>query len=165
MEAQMHPYSIAQTGLLLAALTLPGSAVHAAVTPFTPLAGAWSGGGTLSTSDGTQERLRCRAAYDVGAAGNELRLNLRCASASYNFDLTSEAQYRGGAISGSWSETSRNASGSLSGRGGGGHIEVAARGQNFSAELSLTTRGNRQLVSIHPQGTNIRAVSLELTRR
>jgi hypothetical protein len=146
-------------------LSFPGSATHAAISPFTALAGSWAGGGTLSTSDGTQERLRCRAAYDVGAAGEALRLNLRCASASYNFDLTSQAQYRGGAISGSWSETSRNASGRLSGRAAGGHIEVSARGQNFSAELSLTTRGNQQFVSIHPQGANITAVSLELTRR
>ncbi len=161
----MHPFRIAQAGLLLAALSFPGSAIHAAVSPFTALAGTWSGGGTLSTSDGTQEQLRCRAAYNVGAAGEELRLNLRCASASYNFDLTSEVQYRGGAITGSWSETSRNASGSLSGRAGSGHIEVSARGQNFSAELSLTTRGNRQAVSIRPQGTNITAVSLELARR
>jgi hypothetical protein len=165
MEAQMQAFKIAQTSLLLAALSLSSSPIHAAVSPFTALAGAWTGGGTLSTSDGMQERLRCRASYNVSAAGEELRLNLRCASASYNFDLTSEAQYRGGAISGSWSETSRNASGSLSGRAGGGHIEVSARGQNFSAELSLTTRGNRQLVAIHPQGTNITAVSLELARR
>ena len=109
--------------------------------------------------------MRCRAAYNVGGAGAELRLNLRCASASYNFDLTSDVQYRGGAISGSWTESSRNASGTLSGRANSGHIEVSARGQNFAAELSLTTRGNRQSVSIHPQGTNVTAVSLELDRR
>jgi hypothetical protein len=102
----------------------------------------------------------------VGGTGNELNLNLRCASASYNFDLTSEAQYRGGEISGSWSEASRNASGSLSGRANGDRIDVAARGQNFAADLSLTTRGSRQSISIRPQGqTDIRGVSLALERR
>jgi hypothetical protein len=53
----------------------------------------------------------------------------------------------------------------FNGRGAGDRIEVAARGQNFAAELSLTTRGNRQMVAIHPAGTEIRAVSLALERR
>jgi hypothetical protein len=161
----MHGFKVAQAGVLLAALSLPGSATHAAVSPFTAMAGEWSGGGILNTSDGTQERLRCRAAYDVGGAGAELRLNLRCASASYNFDLTSEVRYRGGAISGSWTESSRNASGTISGRASGNQIEAAARGQNFSAQLTLATRGDRQLVSIYPEGTNVTGVSLTLGRR
>jgi hypothetical protein len=161
----MPKSKIMQAGLLLVALSLPGGVSHAAVSPFAAMAGSWSGGGVLNTSDGSQEQLRCRAAYDVGAAGAELRLNLRCASDSYNFDLASQVQYRGGAIYGSWSEASHNASGILSGRAAGDRIEAAARGDNFSADLSLTTRGGRQFVSIHPQGTSITAVSLELARR
>src|SRR3954463_4368457 len=152
--------------LLLASLYLCGSATQAAVSsPFAAMAGSWSGGGVLSTTDGGQERLRCRATYDVAGSGAELRLNLRCASESYNFDLASEVQYRDGAISGSWSETSRNASGTLSGRAAGDHIDVAARGESFSANLSLTTRGGQQTVSIRPQGTNISGVSPALNRR
>ena len=153
--------------LLLASLCLPGSSTAQGVasSPFVAMAGSWSGGGVVSTSDGMQERLRCRAAYDVARTGDALRLNLRCASQSYNFNLTSEVEYRGGAISGSWSEASRNASGTLSGRAVGDRIEAAASGANFSANLSLTTRGHRQTVSIRPQGTNITGVSLELARR
>jgi len=139
----MRAFKIAQSALLLTVLTVPSCAIHAAVSPFAAMAGAWSGGGVLDTSDGARERLRCRAAYEVGAAGAEMRLNLRCASDSYNFDLTSQVQYRGGAISGSWTEATRNASGTISGRASGGHIEASASGQNFSAELSLATRGNR----------------------
>ena len=154
---------IVQAGVLAVMLAIPAAAALPAASPFAALAGTWSGGGVLQSSDGTQEPLRCRAGYDVG--GPELRLNLRCASASTNFDLTSEVQYRGGAISGSWSEASRNASGTLSGRANGGQIEASARGENFSAELSLSTRGNRQVVSLRPHGTNITAVSLELNRR
>jgi hypothetical protein len=162
----MSGSNIARAGLLLAALCLPGSVTHAAASsPFAAMAGSWSGGGVISTSDGQQERLRCRATYNVGESGAELRLNLRCASQSYNFDLASEAEYRGGAISGTWTEASRNASGTLSGRAAGDHIEAAARGDNFSANLSLTTRGGRQSVSIRPQGTNITSVSLALDRR
>ena len=162
----MSASSLTKTALLLASLCLPGSAALAApVSPFTAMAGTWSGGGVLSTTDGEQEQLRCRASYDVAGTGEQLRLNLRCASASYNFDLASEVEYRGGAIRGSWTEASRNASGTLSGRAAGDHIEAAARGDSFSANLSLTTRGGRQTVSIQPEGTNITSVSLALSRR
>jgi hypothetical protein len=157
---------LTRTALLIASLTLPGSAALAApVSPFTAMAGTWAGGGVLSTTDGQQEQLRCRASYDVAGAGDQLRLNLRCASASYNFDLAGDVEYRGGAISGSWSESSRNASGTISGRASGDHVEAAARGDSFSAHLSLTTRGGRQTVSIQPQGGNITSVSLALNRR
>jgi hypothetical protein len=162
----MSGSNIARAGLLLASLCLPAGATQAAVvSPFAAMAGSWSGGGMLNMSDGSQEPLRCRASYDVAGTGAELHLNLRCASASYNFDLASDVQYRGGEISGDWTEASRNASGTISGRASGGHIEAAASGQNFSAGLSLTTRGSRQTVSIRPQGTNVTAVSLALDRR
>ena len=162
----MSVSSLKKPALMIALLCLPAGAVAAApMSPFVAMAGTWSGGGVLSTSDGQQERLRCRAAYDVAGGGEQLRLNLRCASASYNFDLASEVEYRGGAISGSWTEASRNASGTLSGRAAGDHVEAAARGDSFSAHLSLTTRGGRQTVSIQPQGTNITSVSLALNRR
>ena len=162
----MSASSLTKTALLLASLCLPGSAALAApVSPFTAMAGTWSGGGVLSTTDGQQEQLRCRASYDVAGTGEQLRLNLRCASASYNFDLASEIEYRGGAIRGSWTEASRNASGTLSGRAAGDHVEAAARGDSFSANLFLTTRGGRQTVSIQPEGTNITSVSLALSRR
>jgi len=157
---------ILSVGALMIGLSFAGASVQSAVmSPFRAMAGNWSGGGMLSMANGEQERLRCRASYNVAGAGDELRLNLRCASDSYNFDLSSDVQYRGGAISGEWTEASRNASGTISGRAAGDHIEASARGQNFSADLSLTTRGNRQTVSIQPAGTDIRAVSLALDRR
>jgi hypothetical protein len=164
---KMSGSNVARAGLLLlASLSLPAAATHAAVSsPFAAMAGSWSGGGTLSTSDGGQERLRCRASYDVGRTGTELRLNIRCASDSFNIDLESNVEYRGGEIFGSWSEASHNASGTLSGRAAGGRIEASARSESFSANLSLTTHGNRQMVSIRPQGTSITGVTLALDRR
>jgi len=162
----MTGLTLARTGLLVAALGLASSTSQAAISsPFRAMAGSWTGGGTLSTSDGQQQRLRCRASYGVADRGDELRLNLRCASDSYNFDLAGNAAYRGGAISGQWTEATRNAAGTIEGRAAGDRIEAAARGQNFSANLSLTTRGNQQFVTIRPEGTEVRAVSLALERR
>jgi hypothetical protein len=166
-RSRVTQFNVPKAALLLAALCLmPGGAVIAApASPFAAMAGSWSGGGVLSTTDGMQERLRCRASYDVAGRGEALRLNLKCASQSYNFDLASDVQYNGGAISGSWSEASQNASGTISGRAAGDRIEAAARGQTLSVNLSMTTRGGRQTVSLRPQGTNVTAVSLELDRR
>ena len=160
----MTASTIARAGLVVVALGLAGAA-EAAVSPFRALAGSWAGGGVISMASGEQERLRCRASYDVDGAGTALRLNLKCASDSYNFDLSSAVDYRGGAISGEWSEASRNASGTIEGRAAGDRIEAAATGPSFSANLSLTTRGSRQMVTIRPQGGDISAVSLELSRR
>ncbi len=161
----MTKSSIATAGFLLVAISLSGAPAAAAVSPFRAMAGSWAGGGTVDMANGERERLRCRASYDVAGRGDQLSLSLRCASDSYTFDLTSNAEYRDGAISGEWSEASRNASGTLEGRANGDHIDAAARGQNFSARLSLTTHGGRQTVSIRPQGGDIAGVSLTLNRR
>lgn len=157
--------SVIHAGLLGASLCLTSFSAQAAPSPFTALAGRWSGKGTVNTSDGQQDQMRCRAHYSVAPDGAELRLNLRCASASYHFNLDGDVRERGGEIQGSWSKSTRNASGSISGRAVGDRIEAAAAGQNFSANLSLTTRRNRQAVFIRPQGTNITSVALTLYRR
>jgi hypothetical protein len=147
--------------LLAAALLVPVSA-HAG--PFSALAGAWSGGGTLTMADGNTERLRCRATYNVGNGGTDLKLSLKCASESYNFDLGSAVIAHGDRISGTWSEATRNASGSLSGNASGDRVLAAAKGDNFSANLSLMTKGNRQTVSIRAQNGDIAGVSLALNK-
>jgi len=151
--------------VLAAALSLLAGAAQAESGPFSALNGTWSGGGTLTTANGTQDRLRCRASYTPGQGGEQLRLNIRCASDNYNFDLSSDVTSRNGQISGEWIEASRNASGTVTGRASGERVQAHARGDVFSADLSLTTRGNRQSVAIRPQGTEVQQVSLALSRR
>jgi hypothetical protein len=75
-------------------------------------------------------------------------LGLRCASDSYNFSLVGDVASDGRAVYGSWSETTRNVSGTVSGRVSGDRIQMVARGDRFSASLSLVTHGNRQSVAI-----------------
>lgn len=146
-------------------LLLTVGAAQAAVGPFAALAGTWAGSGTITMSNGGQEGIRCRASYAVAPGGSNLRLNIRCASDSYNFDLDSDVAHNGGAITGEWRETSRNASGTVSGRAAGDSIQVVARSDLFTASLTLTTRGNHQSVAIRPQGTDVSAVSIALNRR
>jgi hypothetical protein len=136
---------------------------HAQLAPFAGLSGSWTGSGKVALSDGSNERLRCRAAYRVDPSGVRLQQTLKCASDSYMFDLTSEVLSEGSRISGTWSEASRNVSGTLQGRLTGESINLVADTVGFSANLHLTTRGNRQNVSIESQG-DIRSVSITMTR-
>ena len=119
--------------------------------PFAQLAGSWSGAGTIDLANGKHEPIKCRASYDVLEDQNKLQLNLHCASQSYNFDLRASATYSAGAITGNWSESSRNAAGTLSGKVEGAGFQVVAKGPTFSANLNLVTRGDKQSVTIKSQ--------------
>lgn len=130
---------------------------------FAGLGGSWSGSGTISLSDGSRERLRCKATYQVGEADSRLRQSLRCASDSYKFDLNSDVVSRQGAIAGSWSETGRGISGGLAGRESAGSINAVADAPGFSARISVSTRGNRQTFTLSSDG-DIRNVSIVMTR-
>ena len=134
------------------------------VHPFAAMAGAWTGGGTIDLTNDIHEKLRCRATYNYGQANNSLALAIRCASDNYKFELTSNVVERGGQISGQWNETAYGVSGSISGRVTGGRISAVARGDSFTAALSVNTSGNRQSVTITPQATYIINVQIAMGR-
>jgi hypothetical protein len=141
---------------LLAATTAIGAA-----DPFSAFAGNWAGSGTIEVNN-AKERIRCRSTNTE--SGNSLKLTLRCASDSYRFELQSDISYEGGNISGSWSETSRGVTGSLSGRMSGGRIQATAQSVSFNASLSIVSSGGRQNVSIRSPGSEISEVAISLAR-
>ena len=129
-------------------------------TPFSRLAGQWTGSGAINLANGAQEPVKCRAAYDVLEQRHNLQLNIRCASDSYNFDLRGSATDSGGTITGSWSEATRNAAGTLSGSVDVNHFELVAKGPSFTATLTLVTRGDQQTVSIKTQASDTSQAAL-----
>ena len=128
------------------------------------MAGVWSGAGTVTLDDGSTERIRCRETAAVGAGGAGLNLTLTCASDSYKFDLSGNVASDRGALSGTWSESSRGVTGTLEGRGGNGNFEVVASAAGFTANLSVATRGSRQSVAIRAE-SGFRGATIALTRR
>lgn len=164
--AKSYARSIGAAVLLCAASLLPpaADAQRGAEGPFAGLPGTWSGTGNITLSSGATERIRCRATYALGENGKLLQQNLRCASDSYNFDLRSNVQHDGNAISGTWTETTRQAQGTVSGRASPGQIQASIQGPAFSAGLSVATRGDQQSISIRSQGTELTAVSITLNR-
>jgi len=147
----------------LFATSISGSASYAQSGPFNGLAGNWSGTGTVTLDDGSSERIRCRASYAVGAGGTGLNQTLICASDSYKFDLKTNVVAQGNSLSGTWSESSRGVNGNLEGRASGGNFQVVAQAPGFTANISLTTRGNRQSVVIKPE-SQFRGATITLTR-
>jgi hypothetical protein len=153
---------IAGAGLL--AVTVWGMASHAqSPGPFTGMAGNWSGAGTITLDDGSTERIRCRATYAVGAGGNGLQQTLTCASDSYKFQLSSNVVAQGSAVSGTWNEATRNINGNIEGRSGGGVFQILAVAPGFHANLTLTTRGNKQSIVIKGE-SQFRGASISMSR-
>src|ERR1700731_1711622 len=146
-----------------AALLLSVSASQAQSGPFAGFDGNWSGNGTVALSDGTTERIRCKADYKVNGTGLGLKQSLRCASDSYKFELSSDVTSQGERISGNWSEASRNIFGNLQGTAGGGQIDVFVEANGFAATLVLRTNGNKQTVQINSKG-EIRGVNITMTK-
>ena len=139
------------------------STASAQAGPFAGFDGTWSGTGTVSLSDGTNEHLRCKADYKVNGTGLGLKQNLHCASDSYKFDLSSDVTSAGDRIYGKWSEASRKIFGDLQGTAGGGQIEVFVEASGFAANLTLRTNGNKQIVQITSKG-EIRGVNITMVK-
>ena len=133
--------------------------------PFTALQGSWSGTGTISLSSGAKERIRCNATHHIGANIDELRLTLICASDSYKFNLESKITHSAGSISGNWSETTRATGGAITGRISGSLINVRVEGPTFNALLAVTTKGDRQAISIQSPGSEMSDITITLTRK
>ncbi|MGX1322912.1 hypothetical protein AB7M17_006365 [Bradyrhizobium sp. USDA 377] len=157
IEARARNRRLLIAAAVLFAAGLANSESKAQSGPFAPMAGSWSGGGTVTLDDGSTERIRCRAKY--APIGPTMELSLTCASDAYKFNLGANVRAEGNAITGSWSEASRNISGALQGRGGGGNFEVVASTAGFNANIALRTSGNKQTVTIRAdsqfRGANI----------
>lgn len=142
-----------QGALLVFALLLSGySASHAqGAGPFERMAGQWEGSGSLELSNGTREKIKCRASYIVQSDIKNLQLNILCAGDSYKINITSNATLAAGAVTGTWSESNSMAGGSISGKASGDHVQVLAESSGFSATISMTTHGSQQSVVIRSQ--------------
>jgi hypothetical protein len=134
--------------------------------PFAALTGSWTGGGTIKKSNGASERIRCRSAFEPAGPTN-LSLRLRCASDSYNFDLTANVAYQGGAISGSFQEATRSVVGGISGHTAseGRLVQAVAQAPGITSNITMTTRGNRQSVSIVTPGAEVPEITVSLEKR
>jgi hypothetical protein len=161
INVRFPTFAVASLAVVLA---FSGSAPAQQSGPFNSLAGSWTGGGTIAISNGSNERIRCRANYQVGSAGSSVVLELRCASDSYAFELHGNVRSQAGEIRGDWLERTRGAAGQVTGSIRGDQFDVRVDGPTFAALLSLTTRGDKQSISIKAPGSQMSEANIVLRR-
>ncbi|MGH6856937.1 MAG: hypothetical protein ACRECP_04615, partial [Methylocella sp.] len=94
-----------------------------------------------------------------------LQQTLRCASDSYRLEISSNVISEGSSLSGSWAEVTRGVSGNISGRASGAEIVANVAAAGFAARLDVRIQGDKQSVTIRPQGnTEVSAVSISLRK-
>jgi hypothetical protein len=128
---------------------------------FAGMAGTWSGGGTVTLDDVSNERIRCRASYKV--MGASMQMSLTCASDAYKFNLAADVVAAGGEVTGNWTESSRNVGGSIQGRGANGSFQVVAQAAGFAANIALKTTGNKQQIVLRAD-SQFRAANISLSK-
>jgi len=131
---------------------------------FDHLTGSWAGSGSIMLNTGARERILCRATYAASGGGMSLRLDLKCASDGFKFELHSDLSSADGSITGVWSEGTRRVSGSVTGKGTYERVDLTAVSTTFSALLTVITRGNRQNVTIRSPGSEMQEVTFSMTR-
>ena len=142
----------ANLATVLSLTATPILAQSAPIGPFAGLSGYWTGAGTVTMSNGSRERLRCKAVYAVNDAGKALNQSLRCASDSYRLEISSNVISDRGTISGTWGEATRHATGNITGRASNAEIQARVEGAGFSAGVHVRLEGDKQSVSIRPTG-------------
>ena len=153
--------SILSCCLVLAALYVTPPPAMAESGPFAEFAGSWSGSGTLRPENGASERIRCNASYrPSGRSQRDVDLQLRCASDSYNFDLSGQfSADEQNQVSGRWTERSRSTGGTAVGNAEGDRLQLHIEAAGFAADVVMVTRNRRQSVNIdsHGAGQVVRA--------
>jgi hypothetical protein len=166
MALQFQALCSFAAAMMAGVLLLGADEARSQAGPFSALSGSWSGAGTMKKSNGGNERIRCRSAFEPSGASG-LNLRIRCASDSYNIDLGATVAYQGGSISGSWQESTRNVSGNISGQttGGGSHVQAIASAPGVTSNITVTTHGNHQSVSIVTPGAEVPEIVVTQERK
>jgi hypothetical protein len=151
--------------LVGAVLLWPQVGMAEADSPFAALSGAWRGDGAATDANGKSERISCRATNIVSYDKVNLTQALVCASDSYRFDIRTNVFTDGQKVQGTWQEATRNVSGNFAGDLRGGSIDGAVTAPGFTATVSIRTTGDKEQVTIIPQGSDITKVDIALTRR
>lgn len=157
----------AAAATILLSATLAHSEGASKPNVFTKFGGNWTGNGLIYLSNGRPpEKIRCKGGFTPKDAFNviSLRMELRCAGDSYNFELQSELNYSSGQITGIWTEITRGLNGKVTGSIKDDQITAVAEGQTFTANLDLINLGDKQQVRITSPGSEMSDVLIGLIR-
>jgi hypothetical protein len=132
---------------------------------FSPFAGNWRGSGRVSDVNGKSESLRCKSKLTPSPDGIAMSLGLVCASDSYRVDFHADLYTDGENLRGTWSESTRNASGNVSGVIRPDVINARTEAPGFEAAIVIhVIDGKRLDVSLNAHGTTINQVQVSMKR-
>lgn len=135
-----------------------------APSPFDKMLGRWVGDGRFGTRGGETETVSCRVTYRIGGTPNELKQSVRCASKSGSIEATADIIHASGILSGTWIETTRNWSGSLTGSFTPKGFKVAIKGDAISAKMDVITTDTRQIIEMNFTDSSIIGLTLVLAK-
>lgn len=153
----------AAIGLGMMTVLVMATFAHGSTSPFAGLSGAWAGPGTITLESGAKENIRCRANYAVDGGGATLKLDLRCASEGFKFELQSSVSHSNGEVAGFWNELTHRVGGTVAGKASPEKIEVRVEGP-IAAMLDISTRADQQTVAIQSPGSKMSEVAISLSR-
>ena len=147
-----------------AAVALYASAAFTAGV-FSSFAGDWRGEGRISDVHGKTEALRCKSKLTPSPDGIAMAASLVCASDSYRVDFHADLYTDGQVLRGTWSETTRNASGNVSGVIRPDLISARTEAPGFDANIAIRVIAGKRLdVTLDPHGTSISHVQVAMKR-
>jgi len=132
--------------------------------PFKELPGRWVGEGRLGLKDGKTEQVKCRATYFLSDSTDELKQNIRCASASGKIEVKSVVDHREGKLSGTWNELIYNLGGELRGEVTPRGFRISVRGSGLTANMEVIVLEGRQIVEIQFFDSALRGLTLILQK-
>jgi hypothetical protein len=132
---------------------------------FSPFAGNWRGNGRISDVNGKSESLSCKSKLAPAPDGIAMSLGLVCASDSYRVDFHADLYTDGQNLQGTWSETTRNATGNVRGLIRPDYISARTEAPGFTADIVIRVVGGKRLdVSLNAHGTSINRVQVSMKR-
>ena len=150
--------------LMAAGAVLASQQPALADSPFSNLAGTWSGKGQVRLEGGKSEAIRCKAYYTTSSGGSELGMAIRCASAASKIEMRANLKYDNGSVSGNWEERTYNAAGDVTGQASQSKLSLKIQGGGLDGSMSVRLGGASQSVSISTSGSAFQGLDLSLSR-
>ena len=132
---------------------------------FASFGGSWRGIGRVSDIHGRSEPLTCKSSNAPSSDGIAMTLSLVCASDSYRVDFHTDLYTDGHELHGTWSETTRAATGNVAGAIRPDVINAITTAPGFSANILVRVVGADTLdVTLDAHGTNVNHVQVTMKR-
>lgn len=133
--------------------------------PILALAGRWAGSALLVPASGPNQTYTCVVTYFPAGGGSRLTQNLRCKSADYQFDGTTELQIAAGKITGRWQDKINNIDGIVNGTVKPDGFDIMLSGNFFDAKMTVATAPCQQSITIVlEEGLPVKKISAVLKK-